>query len=287
MQKGEVLQGSPNEGAEYERNPFYWGEEPFFDRVELKGGGDALTAARAVLQSGEADYAWNLQIEPDQLADLERQGNGSLVSAFSSLVERIVLNQTNPDHSLNDQRSEYLDGDNPHPFLTYQPIQTTMAMAIDRAAISDQLYGFAGKPTCNLIVGPPNYVSAANDDCLDQDIAAANQMLDDNGVLDSDGDGVREHNGTPLKIVLQTSANDVRQQTQELVRGWWEQIGIDVEIVHHDASLFFGGDPIADAESTYRRFFADVQMYANGPSIDPQGYLSDLICEHIPARENN
>ena len=262
---------SPNEGAEYERNPFYRDEEPFFDRVELIGGGDALTAARAVLQFGEADYAWNLQIEPDQLADLERQGNGSLVSAFSSLVERTVSNQTNPDHSLNVQRSEYLDGDNPHPFLTYEPIQTAMSMAIDRAAISNQLYGFAGKPTCNLVVGPPNYVSAANDDCLDQDIAAVDEILDDNGVLNSDGDGVREHNGTPLKIVFQTSTNDVRQQTQELVQGWWDQIGIDVEIVHHDANLFFGGDPIADAESTYRRFFADVQMYANGPSIDPQG----------------
>ena len=58
-------------------------------------------------------------------------------------------------------------------------------------------------------------------------------------------------------------------------------------ITHHDAALFFGGDPIDDAAMTYRRFFADVQMYANGPSIDPQSYLSDLTCKHVPTREDN
>lgn len=112
-------------------------------------------------------------------------------------------------------------------------------------------------------------------------------MLDDAGALDTDGDGVREFNGTPLSIVFQTSTNDVRQATQRLISEWWSQIGIDVTLTHHDASLFFGGDPIDDAEYTYRRFFADVQMYANGPGIDPQSYLSDLICKHIPTRDDN
>ena len=162
-----------------------------------------------------------------------------------------------------------------------------MSMAINRELISEQLYGFAGQPTCNLITGPPNYVSTANDNCLDQDIEAANKLLDENDVLDSDGDGVREFNGIPLSVVFQTSTNDVRQQTQEMIQEWWSQIGIDVQIIHHDAGLFFGGDPVDDAQYTYRRFFADVQMYANGPAIDPQNYLSGLICKHIPTRDDN
>ena len=47
-----------------------------FDRVVLKGGGDAISAARAAMERGEADYAWNLQVEPDVLAEMEADGNG-------------------------------------------------------------------------------------------------------------------------------------------------------------------------------------------------------------------
>ena len=47
---------------------------PFFDEVEIKGGGDAASAARAVLVTGEADWAWNLQVEPEILNQMEAEG---------------------------------------------------------------------------------------------------------------------------------------------------------------------------------------------------------------------
>ena len=276
-----------NEEAVYERNPFYRGEEPYFDRVVLKGGGDAISAARAVLEWGEADYAWNTQVEPEILTRMEAAGLGRVVVAFTSLVERIVVNQTDPAPALSDNRSEYLDGRNPHPFLTFKPIRQAMSMAIDRSLISEQLYGFAGEPTCNLVTGPPSYVSTANDGCLSQDIEGANKLLEDNGVLDTDGDGIREYNGVPLRITYQTSANAIRQDNQALIRDWWRQIGIETGLIQHDASVFFGGDPVDDREASYRRFFADVQMYASGSGIDPQQSLSGPLCKHIPTRENN
>ena len=282
-----IIYFEPNERAVYERNPFYHGEEPYFDRVVLVGGGDATSAAGAVLERGEADYAWNLQVEPETLASMEAAGLGKLVVSFTSLVERIVVNQTNADPALGDDRSEYLDGENLHPFLVFKPIRQAMSMAIDRSLISTQLYGFAGKPTCNLVTGPPNYASTANDGCLSQDIEGANSLLDDNGVLDADGDGVREYNGVPLRIVFQTSTNPIREDTQALVRDWWGQIGIETELTQHDASVFFGGDPVIDKEASLRRFFADVQMYADGPGIDPQQALSGPLCKHIQTRDNN
>ena len=282
-----IVSFETNKEAVYERNPFYRGETPYFDRVVLKGGGDAISAARAVLETGEADYAWNLQIEPETLAEMEAAGLGQVVSAFSSQVERIVINQTNPDPALGDNRSEYLDGQNPHPFLTFTPIPQAMSMAIDRSLISEHLYGFAGEPTCNLVTGPPDYASTANDGRLSQDIEGANRLLDDNGVLDTDGDGVREHNGVPLRITYQTSANSIRQDTQAFVRDWWRQIGIETELTQHDASVFFGGDPVTDKDASFRRFFADVQMYADSPGIDPQSYLSDRLCTQVQTRDNN
>ena len=282
-----IVEFVPDERAVYKRNPHYYGEASYFKRVVLQGGGDALPAAQAVLEYGEADYAWNLQIDPTDLANMEAMGKGKVIAAFSSLVERIVLNQTNPDPGLGDDRSEYLGGANPHPFLTFPPIPQAMSMAIDRGLISERLYGFAGEPTCNLIVGPPAYVSTANEGCLAQDIDGANKLLDDNGVIDTDGDGVREYNGVPLRLTYQTSTNDIRQETQALVKDWWSQIGIETEIIHHDAAVFFGGDPVDDKEQVYVRFFADVQMYATGPDIDPQQYLVGLTCDEIPDADNN
>ena len=276
-----------NEEAVYERNPFYRGETPYFDRVVIQGGGEAISAARAVLERGEADYAWNLQIEPYTLAGMEAGGRGTVAVAFTSLVERIVVNQTNPDPALGDNRSEFMDGQNPHPFLTFKPIRQAMSMAIDRSLISDQLYGFAAEPTCNLIAGPPNYASTANDGCLAQDIEGANWLLDDNGVLDADGDGIREYDGVPLRVAYQTSTNAIRQDTQALILDWWRQIGIETEVVHHDASVFFGGDPVADKEASYRRFFADLQMYAGSSGIDPQQDLAAPLCNHIQTQDNN
>ena len=236
---------------------------------------------------GKQTTAGTCRLSLRYLAEMEEQGRGKVVSAFASLVERIVVNQTNPDPELGEDRSEYLDGQNPHPFLSFRPIRQAMSMTIDRGRISEELYGFAGEPTCNLVTGPPRYVSTANDGCLSQDIEGAKKLLDDNGVVDTDGDGVREYEGVPLRIRYQTSTNSIRQDTQALVSDWWREIGIETELVDHDASVFFGVDPVDDKEASYRRFFADVQMYASETGIDPQESLSGLLCKHIPTREDN
>ena len=276
-----------NDRIAYERNPHHHGGAPYFDRVILKGGGNATAAARSVLERGDVDYAWNVQADPETLTRMREAGLGTLAVAYTSVVERIVVNQTNPAIDLGEDRSEYLDGQNPHPFLTFKPIRQAMSMAIDRERIAEDLYGFAGEATCNMVTGPPNYVSNANDECLSQDIEGAKRLLDENDVVDTDGDGTREYNGDPLRIVFQTSTNTIRQETQALIRDWWREIGIRTRIIDHDASVFFGGDPVEDKNASLRRFFADVQMYASGTGIDPQQSLSDLLCKHIPTREDN
>ncbi|MEX2314976.1 MAG: ABC transporter substrate-binding protein, partial [Thermomicrobiales bacterium] len=60
-----VTEFRPGDVILYEIFMDYWDPgKPHIDTVEMKGGGDAAGAARAVLQSDEADWAWNLQIEP-------------------------------------------------------------------------------------------------------------------------------------------------------------------------------------------------------------------------------
>lgn len=274
-----------NDVVTYERNEFYHGDAPYFDKVVFKGGGDAVSAARAVMETGEADYGWNLQVEPEILAEMEGDGAlGIIDAAFAGSVERILVNQTNPDPELGDLRSEFDDGNNPHPFLVGTEVPQAMSMAIDRNLIAEQLYGFAGKATCNVIPAPPSVASIANDGCLSQDIAGANALLDEAGVVDTDGDGIREYEGIPLVVRYQTSTNSVRQKTQALIKQWWSEIGIETELLNHDAGVFFGGDP--NSPDTYQKFYTDVQMYTTGPNIDAQQHLSGWLCEFIPEEAN-
>lgn len=270
----------------YEMNEhFRTPNQPFFPKVVLKGGGSAIDAARAVLQTGEADYAWNMQVEPDVLESLQASGRGSLVAAFASNVERLVVNFTDPDPDPDSglEPSDWsADAPNPHPFLTDPDVRRALSLAIDRGHIAEQLYGTTGEPTCNLITAPPQYVSPHNDDCLEQDIAEADALLDAAGWLLGDDD-VRRKGDVSLSILYQTSTNSVRQKTQELIQGWWRMIGVETDLKHVDPGEFFGGNPALD---TVGRFLADIQMYTTGPGVDPQSHLRSWLISEIASREN-
>ena len=277
-----------NDTVLYRFNPLYRGVEsglPYFGEVILKGGGTAADAARSVLQLNEADYAWNLQVEPEILASIAAGGGGTIVSAFATLVERLMLNQTNPDASLGNLRSEYADGTNPHPFLTDPVVGRALSLAIDRDTLVRTGYGeLAGRPACNVWPAPPAQTSTNNDECLVQNMDLAREILDDAGIVDSDGDGVREREGVPLKILFQTSTNSVRQTTQEYLKSWWAELGVETELKHIDQSVFFGGD--VASPDTLGRFYADVQMYANS-GVDPESYFGSWITDQIAGVANS
>ena len=279
---------SVNDTALYDYNPNYRGAaegKPFFGEVLIKGGGDAEASARSVLVLGEADDGWNLQVDPVVLSDMEATGIGTVKAGFASNVERLMVNQTNPDPDLGDLRSEYDGGNNPHPFLTDPAVFGALSMAIDRQTLVDVGYGFAGQPTCNVWPAPPAQ-STNNDACLTQDIEGAKALLEGAGYVDSDGDGFRETpDGDPLFILYQTSTNAVRQSTQDLIKAWWAEIGVDTELKNIDASVFFGGDQASP--DTYQRFFADIEMYTNGSgSPDPQTYMGNWTTDQIVETAN-
>jgi peptide/nickel transport system substrate-binding protein len=276
-----------NDVVIYEVNENYRDpNKPFFSEVVFKGGGDAASAARAVLETGEADYAWNLQVEPAILNAMELAGNGKVVAEFGTSVERLMVNFTNPDPTLGDLRSAWSEDDpNPHPFLSDIDVRRALSLAIDRNAIASQLYGQAGQPTCNVLPAPAAYVSTNNDACLVQDIPAANALLDEAGIVDTDGDGIREKDGVPLVILYQTSTNPVRQKTQALIKQWWSQIGVDTELKDIDAAVYFGGDPASP--DTYGKFYADIEMYTNNfAGTDPEAYMANWLCSEISRAEN-
>ncbi|MCV6584906.1 MAG: peptide ABC transporter substrate-binding protein [Marinibacterium sp.] len=273
----------PNDVIQFAANENYRDpNKPAFATVTFKGGGDATAAGRAVMETGEFDYAWNLQLAPDVIAKMQEGGKGTPVAGFGPLVERIMLNQTNPSAELDaDTRST---AKAPHPFLTDPAVYNAMSLAIDRPLLVEIGYGQAGKVSCNWVPAPEIFASTSMT-CDTQDIEGAKKMLEDAGYVDTDGDGVRETpEGLPMKILYQTSTNAVRQDFQALIKQWWSEIGIDAELRNINASVFFGGDP--GSPDTFQKFYADVEMYANTFSgTDPQSYLGNMICDKAPRPE--
>ena len=272
----------PNDVIQLEANPNYRDPaKPAFASVILKGGGDAMAAGRAVLETGEFDYAWNLQLAPDVLANMAAAGKGQVVSTFGTLVERIMINFTNPDPALGDERGTRA---HPHPILTDKAVRQALSMAIDRELLTEIGYGDAGRATCNVLPAPEIYASTANDACKVQDIAGANALLDSAGWVKG-GDGIRAKDGVRLSLLFQTSTNAVRQDFQALIKQWWSEIGIETELRNIDASVFFGGDP--GSPDTFQKFFADVEMYANNfDGTDPESYMANWACDQAPSPEN-
>ena len=255
--------------------------KPAFATLLFKGGGDATGAGRSVMETGEFDYAWNLQLAPDVIAKMESAGKGKVIVGFGPSVERIEINMTDP--------SPLLDADTratrkaPHPFLSDIRVRKALSLAIDRVLLTEIGYGQMGKPTCDLVAGPAIY-SSQNTHCMKQDIAGANNLLDNAGwVMGSDG--VRTKDGMRLSVLYQTSTNAVRQDYQALVKQWWGEIGVETELRNLSASIFFGGDPASP--DTFQKFYSDVEMYTNNfDGTDPQSYLAMYLCGNEPKPES-
>ncbi|MBN4047646.1 peptide ABC transporter substrate-binding protein [Acidimicrobiaceae bacterium AH-315-P05] len=281
-----VTELRPEDTVLYEYNPLYRKAaegKPFFTTVQIKGGGDAEAAARSVLEIGEADYAWNLQVAPEIIGPMADAGNGEVFTAFTANVEHINLNQTDPD---GDPPSDYNGGTNPNPLFFENPeLSRALSMAINRDELVAVGYGPSGTPTCNFWpVGSQN--STNNDWCLTQDIDGANAILDGLGYMDTDGDGIREADGTPLSWDYVTSTNAVRQSNQDLIKSYWEEIGVEANMRNEDASLFFDGSGASPVNIW--SFFTDIEMFTNGPSgPDAAAYLSGFLTEQIPESTNN
>ncbi|MGH2534362.1 MAG: peptide ABC transporter substrate-binding protein [Thermomicrobiales bacterium] len=242
--------------------------KPFFAKVNLKGGGDAASAARAVMETGDWDVAWNVQVEPTILDEMEKAGKGKLVVVPGTLVERVLINFSDPNTEVSGERAQK---DTPHPFLTDKAVRQALSLGCDRQVMSEQFYeGPPGEPpTGNILTGIPAYESPNTS--WEFNVEQAKQILDDAGwVMDGD---VRAKDGVELSLSYSTSINPVRQKNQAVNKQTWEEIGFKVQLKQVDAGVFFDSAP--GNEQTYAHFYDDLEMYANNASTPyPTGYMA-------------
>ncbi|MBA4178307.1 MAG: peptide ABC transporter substrate-binding protein [Leptothrix sp. (in: Bacteria)] len=269
---GDLLRG--------ELNPnYHMPLRPHFDTVEMKGGGDAPSAARAVLQTGEYDYAWNLLVEDEILKRMESGGKGRIAFAAGGDIEALYLNFTDPYTEVEGERAH---ASTRHPLFGDAAVRQAMALLVDRQGIQDFIFGRTGTATPNFVNNPQRFRSPNNR--FEFNVDKANALLDAAG-WKRGNDGVRAKDGKKLKLMFQTSINSSRQKVQAIIKQACGKAGIELELKTVVASVFFSSD-VANPD-TYGKFWADMQMYnAAQGRPDPARHMQRFASWEIAAKAN-
>jgi peptide/nickel transport system substrate-binding protein len=273
---------NPGDVVKGERNPdYHLANRPHFDTIEMKGGGDAVSAARAVIQTGEYDYAWNLQVEDEILQRLEKDpgAKGRIQITLGGNIEQIQLNSTDPWTEVDGERSNSTAA---HPLLSDPAVRQALAMLVDRSAVQKYIYGRTGITTGNYINNPARFVS--KNTSWEFSIERANEVLEQGG-WKRGPDGVRAKDGKPLKFVFQTSINAPRQKNQAIVKQACQKAGVDIELKSVTASVYFSSD-VANPD-TYAKFYCDLQMYTTSMTEpDPTRFMRQFLSSEIASKAN-
>jgi peptide/nickel transport system substrate-binding protein len=270
----------PGDVVRGELNPSYHvPNRPFFDTLEMKGGGDAVSAARAVLQTGEYDYAWNMQVEDDILRRLEQGGKGRINIWPTGNPEHIQCNFTDPWKEVDGERASIKTT---HPVLGYPAVRQALNLLVDRGAVHEQIYGRQGQTSANFLNAPSRYYS--KNTRWEFNVDKASQILDAAGWARG-ADGIRAKDGKKLTLLYQTSINAPRQKNQQIVKQAAAKAGIDLELKSVVASVFFSSD--AANPDTYPHFYADLQMYNTTMGApDPQYFMNQFTSWEVASKDN-
>jgi peptide/nickel transport system substrate-binding protein len=269
---------TPGDNVQYVINDnFRDPNAPFFDAIDMKGGGDAGTAAKA-LQTGQVDFAWNLQVTPDILKQITDAGK-SLNLTPGGGTERVLINFSDPNKDVDGEKSSPKA---PHPAFTDPKVREALSWLMDRDAMAKNLYGPAGNATCNILPSVPPQTSSKNTTC-GFDVAKANALLDQAGWVKG-SDGIRAKNGVKFMVTYSTSVNAVREKEEQVIKQSFQQAGIGMDIKNADAGVFFGKGDNPDASA---RFEKDMEMFTNSPGVpDAAAYFEGWTTAQISQKSN-
>ncbi|MEQ9555850.1 MAG: peptide ABC transporter substrate-binding protein [Rhodospirillales bacterium] len=245
-----------------ERNPKWWGKPGTFKRIVVKIIPNTA-ALEANLLSGNIDMiSGELGFTVDQALRFEkRHGRKFRILYKPGLVyEHIDLNQDNP-------------------LLQNRDIRHALIHAIDREAVSQQLFG-GRQPVAQSSVNPLDWVAADDIPKYTYDPRKALELLVKAGFTKL-VQGVRQHKdtGEPLRFEFMTTAGSkARELVQQVLQSQWKAVGIDVRIKNEPARVYFG-------QTVTQRKFTGLAMYAwsSAPESVPR---TSLHSAHIPTEAN-
>lgn len=250
------------------RNPDYDGEQPAFDRVVFVFTDEDATMAAA--RAGEVHVA----AVPQTLAS--EPVDGMRLVAVESVDNRGFVFPFVPD------TGETTDDGHPigNDVTSDLAIRQAVNYAVDRQALVDGILDGHGSPASGPVDGLPWYEPESQIEA--PDVARAEQLLDDAGWRDSDGDGVRDRDGTAAAFTIVYPADDTVRQGLAVAAGdMLDAIGLDVdaqgrnwdeiEQVMHSTPVLFGWGSHDQTEmyNLYHSALAGTEFFNAGYFSDP------------------
>lgn len=113
------------------------------------------------------------------------------------------------------------------------------------------------------------------------DLDTADQLLDEAGYADGDGDGIREYEGEPIKLRLWARGESLSSQNMgKLIAGWFGDIGLDIEFQVMDDGAISDKLYNYDADSYYAPDY-DMYIWDFWGYADPGDTLSSFTTGQI------
>lgn len=200
--------------SELVKNEYYWNGEVPYDSISVIFIEDDSTKASA-LKSGDIDLTENITTA----SDLQELSEDSAYYVSKTPGMRTGFAYVNFNGILGESDA----------------LRQAVFMAIDGQTLCDVTVG--GMYTYGYAVLPStlsyDYDSLVND--YSYDVDAAKKLLDDAGIVDSDGDGYRELNGEKITLQYITYVNRCLSDFAEAIDMSLDEIGIDVNINNTDS----------------------------------------------------
>jgi peptide/nickel transport system substrate-binding protein len=219
---------TPDEGQSFHANPNYWAGEPKIPYLVNKVIGDQAVAVQSI-QSGGIDYVnFNGDLF-QQIADTSNLQYGSFPNIS---VNFLSLNWADP----NDPQPAYDADGNPtnqaaHPLFSDPVVRKAVAMGFNIDDVLATLGADGGTPLVGAVT--PS-IGWAYDNDLQRDPydpEGAKKLLEDDGWVDTNGDGVREKDGVELAFTIKYSNILKHFETTALVaQDQLNKIGFKVDL---------------------------------------------------------
>lgn len=277
----EMIGSGPFKLVEYRQNEFahlaavkdHYLTPPKIDEVVFQtfDNQDALVQA---IKTGQVDLI--TEMPNTAVASLRNEENVEVVSGapLAPGVSDIIFNVT-PDDLCPVDEGGVCSG---HPALKDRNVRLALAHATDKQKIIDVVLLGMGDPGLTLI---PNGLGVWYNESIqdyEYDIAKANQILDEAGYLDQDGDGVRDmpDGSQPLIFRMNYPSDSISAPREsELLSEMWGEVGVKLEI----QAL----DPDALTSVCCPTFDYDIILWGWGSDPDPGFLLSVMLTDEIPS----
>ncbi len=235
----------PGERVVMARNPDYWLKDdsgnslPYLDRV-VHLIVPELADELAYFLSGQADIHGVLGEEYAQLEPLQEEQNFTIYRRGPTFGTTFLAFNMNPGR--NPETGEpYMDPHTREWFSTTQ-FRQAVAHVIDKERIIDEAQHGFGYPQWSPISPAAGDFHNPNVRQYEYSIDKANEILDDLGWVDTDGDGIREDSeGRAIEFGLTTNqGNHVRETVGSIVHEGLQAIGLDVDYTAIDFGEIVG-----------------------------------------------